>query len=179
MKKIILASIFLLLILGISIISAENINNRYINSTCVDACKNLKNSSLNACREYQLNRTSKCYEDFNSCFKKANDEFANNSINIDQFFMKALKCLMQLKECYRGREDWAKCNNNVTKKFNECIKNCSELDQGCTVIYEPVCGIDNKTYSNNCELKKANMKKACKGECPCNNNLSCSEICPS
>ena len=34
-------------------------------------------------------------------------------------------------------------------------------------IYNPMCGKDNKTYSNQWELDCKAVEKRCKGECPC------------
>ena len=46
-------------------------------------------------------------------------------------------------------------------------------------MYDPVCGMDNKTYSNQCELqcrfkdlKIREVQAQCKGECPCKKDCS-------
>jgi hypothetical protein len=38
----------------------------------------------------------------------------------------------------------------------------------CTADWNPVCGVNNKTYSNECYAKAANVEVAFKGECPSN-----------
>lgn len=37
----------------------------------------------------------------------------------------------------------------------------------CPAIYAPVCGVDNKTYGNECSAMSMGATVACKGECPC------------
>lgn len=50
-------------------------------------------------------------------------------------------------------------------KSNKCVEkpntNCV-----CTMQYDPVCGCNNKTYSNACAAECANIKVYKKGECP-------------
>ena len=36
----------------------------------------------------------------------------------------------------------------------------------CYAIYEPVCGCDNKTYSNECYAKASGLLKWTEGACP-------------
>ena len=44
----------------------------------------------------------------------------------------------------------------------------SEADSICTFEYSPVCGIDDKQYSNSCAAKNGNgVGVSCEGECPC------------
>ncbi len=50
-------------------------------------------------------------------------------------------------------------------KSNKCVENPKQ-DCVCTMQYDPVCGCNNKTYSNACVAECAGIKEYKKGECP-------------
>jgi hypothetical protein len=50
---------------------------------------------------------------------------------------------------------------------NSCIDPSKvNADKMCTLQFEPVCGCDNKTYSNACYAEKAGVTAFSKGACP-------------
>ncbi|MFN2438290.1 MAG: Kazal-type serine protease inhibitor family protein [Chitinophagaceae bacterium] len=57
------------------------------------------------------------------------------------------------------------CKTPSNKDINDC-KGQAVADCMCTMQYDPVCGCDNKTYSNDCVARCAGVKSWKKGECP-------------
>ena len=53
------------------------------------------------------------------------------------------------------------------KQNTECIDpQQKKPDQACIEIYQPVCGCDQKTYSNSCYARINGLTKWTEGECP-------------
>ena len=50
---------------------------------------------------------------------------------------------------------------------------CSDVPSGCFNVYDPICGCDNQTYSNECEAWAAGQSAQYKGECKCDFAIKC------
>ena len=57
------------------------------------------------------------------------------------------------------------CDQNFPS-FGESCKAVVNDDCSCLQVYEPVCGCDQKNYSNSCLAECASIMKYTEGECP-------------
>ena len=53
-----------------------------------------------------------------------------------------------------------------TTIVNDCVETSAKADCLCYEIYKPVCGCNNKTYSNDCVARCQNITQFKEGACP-------------
>ena len=133
-------------------------------SKCLKDCLSEKNNETKLCILSHKTETRVCSIDKISCDTKLRIDFLNKTINSSQLNKGKKECSLNYLNCTKSADSKRKlCLNNL--RNISCEKQCKE--EICLEFSEPVCGIDNKTYLNTCQLKNADVKKLCDGTCPC------------
>jgi hypothetical protein len=159
----ILTAIFL-----INIISSTENQNKGQYVSCVKNCTEEKRESNKICLKGHWDDKKNCNNEFRSCLQDSRDGLKNKKYNISQYNDAKKSCSSVYLNCSKVSDKARlECLNRGKNKSIDCEKACKNIETTCLQTNQPVCGNDNKTYLNECELKKATTKKECNGACPC------------
>jgi len=152
-RIIFLGLAIMLAMIAVSVALPNRISNTQSFSDCKKNCVSELRVEKADCRSNFTDGMSLCREDFNICKEAAGK---------NRTMQKA--CKVDYNTCKAdSREEKSLCHLAANSGFSGCKSGCGV----CIDLYEPVCGSDNKTYSNSCFMAIAGVEKSCDGGCPC------------
>lgn len=164
-KEILIISLVLSALLIMNLVVADKIRGTNY-SRCISGCNDVRQADHSACVNNYKTNSNTCKNNFNLC--NVNNMGSNKTSRKDYF--------IAFKEC---NKNFTSCKKEASTTRNLCYKDAinnskickteCNIFKFCPTVYDPICGINNVTYTNECELNKANVKKDCNKECPCKN----------
>lgn len=178
MKKLMLFA-FVLCLSATLVLAAATLNaNRNINKDYSDCSKNCtvkKQIGFDLCKAAFKSNSTNCRMIYQNCV----DQTLLEPNKLKQRLLKR-NCSLNYTACQKNAtRQRSGCMELVTDNFHMCKPNCSSKRALCLALYLPVCGVDNKTYSNECVLKASGVEKAYDGECrmaECSKSSDCPQI---
>jgi len=162
--------ILICIIISIFFVSASipripNIIKKQINSNFYDCFKECVADKKQSYEECQL--------DYKANFSEIKGEYKNCLQDSKEIVDKKERkgAVDQCRKDYRDSKkinylERKGCRKSALYVYRECRDECKKDKKNC-MDKVPVCGIDGKTYPNECVLELAGVEKACDVKCPC------------